>query len=887
MKRMGWMLLLLAALLLAGCAQRTAPTEAPTEPPEETAASPDAEPPEVENNGGYYVRVGDTIYFRRYGKDATVPTAVFGQFTATWNVVGESELVAYDPATGELTALYTESGFGPLWYGDGGFYLSERLGGTPVTVWYAADGSGAKELCPGEVLGMTDGGLLAVEGGETDAAYVFYRHGEQVGVCRTELGMEFAGLTEDGLFMLSSDYDYDAETATHTLWQITPAGALLRLGDLTDDESTLLCVVRPDRFLAHDGKVVVGLGYYSGTGMFLDFAMFAEATVGQAESLRLLEPEGDGTADDEPLYPVLNDDGTLGYVPALPHALRIGLGEMGALELWEDGAWQLLSEHFAPERNGGWGMSNVVQHMDYVDGAAYVTVASVFASPADNIGWRDASQLLAMTYLRVERSGEARELACVERDAELYGNVWFVEEASAAIWQQLTSEDGEGWFDVPNAYAVPIRDDAVWDDLAFDGVTGLLPYDYGEGEADYWGYPVPDTEPAGELTLVLDRDGYAKAVLRKDPDAALNIFFDVPEAELSGAKETLPLVRRAGDEDTPWFWTRLCSLEDGLRVRVERTPKETTALEDEAMEMGVFIPGETLYDGTLNRGEFLALRASLPWHPELRVTVDKDGKCGSYVFGEDNDMHFETEDGVHPQMTLATYPPPEAEEYGGDGLRQTLTGTWLYRDPDTGAADALLYIDDDGTLTLNRGGETATLHTELSWLYNDEWQSPDLLCLTSDDPALTALGFENGAGDYGIELYRTDGEELLRLTQRNNGDGALGALLPDGDGAWRYDFVFSRADGVAGVGVRRYGLSFPAVVARYDGDAGRCWLREAEIIDSDGQSGDVWRAREFAPCLSYHITAEAAKALQGAYPMALCRVTTDGSGKIVALDAIE
>lgn len=896
MKRRGlaW---LLAVLLLAGCVQKPT-TEPPTAEPTETppVETQDETPPEVENNGGSYVRVGDTVYFRRNGARQSDKTAVYGDFTSLWSDGGESELMAYDTASGALTALCTETGAGALWYGDGGFYLCEYANGEPYTAWYAPDGSAVEYLCPGAPLGVTEGGLLAVSRFDAstgyNTVYTFYRDKTAVGSWESEDYLMTAGLTDDGLFLVGTDYNYEEETVTQSFRQITPEGAEIFLGERSDhDAERYYTDIEPDRFLSADGVVTIGLGCYAGSGHFLSDAVFVEATVGRANSLKTLEQRVEDILGTDEIWQLpyfrAGEDG-VEYLAEREGALQVS-GENAALELWENGAWQTLAEGFAPSRGDGWGFGTIVQNMDYVDGAAYVTLANAFAAPGEDIGWREANTLLALRYLRVTRDGTVTELSRVDYGAEIFGFVWFVEGESCALWQQLTSEDGEGWFDVPYVYAVPIAEDAEWDPLAFDGVKGLLPYDYGEGEADYYGYPVPDAEPAGELTLVLDGDGNATAILRKDPAAALTIDFDVPESAAAGATATFPLERRDRDEDTPWFWTLLTALED-VHVVLERTPAETGEIESEALEAGLFVAGEALFNGTLRRGETIALRASLPWHPELRVTVDKNGAVGSYVFGEDNYLRLETEVSPHPGITLATYPLPDPQEYSGEGLREALSGAWLYRPNDDGEATALLFFGDDGTVSLTRAGvtETALMDSALDRLYAAEHQAPDLLCLRSDDPVvLNAMGFAaGGVGDYRVELYRTDGEELLRLTQANNGDGALGALLPDEDGAWRYDFTFTRARGASETGSRRYGMSFPAIVARYDAASGVCWLREAECIESEPSVGDVWRAAYGAPCLSYHIAPDAASGL-GARPMALRRVTTDGSGAITKLEPIE
>ena len=895
MKRISWLAVFVTAILvLAGCAQKEPAEQSAPEPAPQSRSEAEVAP-EVKNNGGYYVRVGDRVFFRRYGADAVAKGAVFGEFTAAWNTQGESELMAYTPATGELTALYTESGSGPLWYGDGGFYLSERISGAIRVVWYAADGGAAEPVCDGRVLGVTDSGLLAVERTEEEPSYhtvyAFYRNKAAAGELATDEDMTFAGLTDDGVFLLGAAYSEDVPVK-YTLWQITPEGKQIHLGELPEtDQNPFVYDVQPDRFLATGGKVVVGVGYYAGTGHFLDAAVFVEADVGREDSLRVLTPDLGGAEGDELPRLTVGEDGSAAFAPALDGELRVSWDEPGALEVRENGAWQPLAEYFAPDLSGGWGYRRIVQHMDYIDGAAYVTLACAHVSPADAIGWREAYALLDMLYLKVERGGVVTELACVDHDAEFYGNVWFVEGESVALWQQLSTADGEGYYDSDYVYAIPIAEDAYWEggwESVFDGVTGLLPYDYGEGEADYYGYPLPDTEPAGALCLTLDRDGTIASLSRKNPAAVVLIDFDVPAAELEGAAETIHLERRETDEDVPWFWAKLRVLENNVRVRLERTPKELSVLEEIAMTEGAFVAGETLYDGVLDRGDCLALRVSLPWYPEVRVSVSKDGAWGSYVFGEDNYLHLETEDSIHPELTLTAYAPTNLAPYSGEGMMMALSGCWSYRSSATGETKALLYIGKDGDLTLTRdeGMETFLLTGGLDRLYARDWEPEDLLCLrTEDSAAVERIGFDGAVGDYLIELFRIDGEEILHLTQMNNGDGALSFLLPEAGDA-RYDYVFTRSRGIAEAGARWRDETIPARVVKYDGNV--CWLREAEVVDEYPGGGAVWRAKAHAPCLAYPIADQnAAQILRSgrdtAYPMEIYDVSVNAEGAITGL----
>ncbi len=883
---------LILALALSACAPRTADTPGPRESVgAEVSENAQAQAPrtDVENNGGHYVRVGETVYFRRCGEHALSKTATFGEFTDVWNANGgESELMAYTPATGELAPLFTENGTGAIWYGDGGFYLHEFLADYDYVIWYAQDGGSSQTIHMGRPLGVTESGMLALEyrEGAPDyrTVYAFYRDKTLVGEARVpnDNFFSYAGLSDAGVFLVQADYGEGTELNCRLI-QLTPEGKTLELGALPEVEDESYYDVQVDRFLAAGDRVAVGVGYYMGTGHFLGDAVFMQADVGQEGSARALDVTLEEEAWELPRL-VADEDGTFSTVDTLPGELSVEY-ETGDLRLFEDGAWRVAAERFCPPMTDGSGYRRIVQDMDYVDGTAYVTLACAFASPVDDIGWRDAYSLLDMLYLAVETDAAPKELDCVDHHAELYGEVWFLKDGSEALWRQYPS-DGSDDYIPASAYLIPVAEDADWiggREAAWDGLSGRLPDDFGENGASYYGYDLPDAEPAGWLCLTLDRDGRITSLANKAPDALLSIAFDVSDAARAGAAETLAIERRESDEDTAWFWTKLCALEDDVRVRVERTPDECEDMAEFALEEGTFVAGEVLYDGTLKRGEFLALRASLPWHPELRVSVCKDGAWGAYVFGEDNYLHLETEEALHPELTLAAYPAADTDELTDGGVLAALTGTWLYRTPPL-AYTATVRIDPDGSVFIADEEHFWQLRASMEHLYAESWQTPDLLCLsTSDEEAAERIGFGGAVGDYLVELFRTDGKEILHLTQANNGDGALSYLLPECDG--QYDFTLTRDVGFGEENSLRRGETFCAEVVRYDRARYCLWLQEAQTVDEYPGGGEVRRARPNAPCLPYPISGkDAILSLRACrdpeFPMYICDVTVGGDGVI-------
>ena len=850
---------------------------------------------DVENNGGYYVRVGGKVYFRKYGPDALGKLAIFGEFAKGWNASGdESEIVSYDLTTRAVETVFKDTGYGEIYVGDGGFYLQERMNGADYVAWYSADGAECKRICDGSLLGLTDGGLLAAEevSGDGDS-FSLYRNEQLTGYFISQSSMSFAGLSDDGLFLFSTEYDSEADeygTLQCTLWQLAPdsEGTLLRLGSLPETDY----MFSPERgqFVAAENQIGGVMGYYAGTGHFLnDFAAFT-ATPGAEDSLSVMDV-APAEEEGEPSLPKLavGDAGNIAAFPYLYGDLRIGYGEDndGDLELYDGFQWTTLQKGFADYRTDGSGYAKLVQNMEYVDGAAYATLAAAYASTLDDIGWRSAYALLDMSYVVVPASqGAARELACVEYDTVLQGNVWFQDGFGSLLWQQNAS-DADVWkTEADCAFLIPISPDAEWEYK--DDILAEAAFAEPEGEPEYSGYPLPETE--GQfLRLRLNRDGEAVFLTRKAPNALLTIDVGVTEAELSDAVAKIEPTRRPSDEDIPWQWARLTALQDGVTVLIERTPDEETVTEELAAIDGIFIHGSTLFQRVLNRGESVGLYMSLPWHPEIRVCVMRNGTFGHYVFGEDNYMHEEPVNGRYAQKILAGYP---VERDNG------VVGSWLYRDALT--KEHTVWLDfveqfdfaEDKTLTLTKGDETLWLKWDMARLHAEDWEAPDLLCLETDDPQTVAAlnGMSGSAGDYYVERFDTDGEKILHLSQVNNGDAALDTLIPH-QAQWMTDFTLHFYSGAAQPAVPLRNIALTAEIVKTDAARNVVWLQEAEARYERDDMVPTYRAKPDAACVACPLASQGllnafSQCPDPEYPMTAFQVTIDRDGFVTSFDSL-
>ena len=804
---------------------------------------------------------------------------MFGDFIYEWGATGnESEIVYRDLTTGTVKTAFRDTGCGGLYVADGSFYLQERTNGESYVVRYSPDGAACETVRKGSLLGLSDGGLLAIEDrdAESDSFYL-YRDGREAGSFSGD-SLIYAGVSDSGLFLLSVDYESENDTGAEsvcTLWQLRPDtdGQLLCLGTLPETEYTY--GAEAAQFLESGGHIWLVVGYYAGTGHFLNDFAVVTATPDVENSLSVIETQTD-SEDDLEYLPRLDVGG--GAMPYLPGELQIGWEQEnnGDLEIYDGETWRTLIPEFVPERLDGSGYQQIAQTLEYVGGTVYATLANAYASPLDDIGWRSAYRLLNMTYLAVSPDGGQTELASVDCDTVLQGYAWFLEGAETLLLQQNTFEEGVWKSETDDAFMIPVSPEAEWDDK--DAILSEAVYVEPTGAPEYGGWTLPDTE--GQfLCLRLNRDGEAVYLTTKSPDALLSIDVGVAEAELSDAVEKIELARRASDEDTPYYWARLTALEDGVTLLIERTPDETSLTEELAMMNGEFVPGSTLFRRVMNRGESVGLYASLPWHAEVRASVTRGGTYGAYVFGEDNYLHEVPEDGRFAQKILAGYP---LADYDG-----TLLGTWLYRDPESGQHTAKLDFME-GLLGVGIGDDYYTLSVDMERLHAQDWQTPDLLCLSAEDESTVAAlrGMSGSVGDYYVEYFKTDGETILHLYQTNNGDAALDMLIPH-QAQWLTDIVLHRYSGAAEPVAPLRNIALTAEVVKVDAGRNVVWLQESEAKYEWDDMTPVYRAKPGAACVACPLASpDLLQAFATEYPMQSFRVTIDREGRVTALDTL-
>ena len=117
---------------------------------------PDTSAPEVLNNGGHFVKVGDKVYFHCYGSSAFQDTALWGSFKDQM-IPGDdsSAMMTYDPEAGAVETLFPDDGYGGIWVFNDRLYLNRMTDSGSVVYWVNPANGEMLDFAFGKIEGMS------------------------------------------------------------------------------------------------------------------------------------------------------------------------------------------------------------------------------------------------------------------------------------------------------------------------------------------------------------------------------------------------------------------------------------------------------------------------------------------------------------------------------------------------------------------------------------------------------------------------------------------------------------------------------------------------------------------------------------------------------------
>ena len=363
---------------------------------------------QVENNGGYFVRVGDKVYYRVYSETGLHRTALFGSFIDGDIPTAPSSLMSYDLKTGKQEEIATVYGNGKLYVGTKGFFLGNS--DTNETYLISPTGAGQNLYCSGVPNGVSeDGRILEVTqypyGGTPFYGEVVVRDGKEIAQISSDgmTGVYFCGYAGQYAILVSREEDADA----WKLYSIDENGKQTELGAIeVEDDWISYLVPEPEQILYDEEGVYLSFGYYDGTGhMLADWAVVS-AKPGVADSLTMLEAESRADNIDVDQVPrmLLTGPGEVEMYSVAGGEVGLSEGYYGDLVYYDSpfGA-TMLKEDLIPkeEAEGAADWCSFLLDAVVFDDTAFLITAYGERNEQQDIGWRMAYDLVYLEYYNI------------------------------------------------------------------------------------------------------------------------------------------------------------------------------------------------------------------------------------------------------------------------------------------------------------------------------------------------------------------------------------------------------------------------------------------------------------------------------------------------------
>lgn len=370
---------------------------------------------DVVNNGNYFVKVGDRVYFREYGKRALENPTIFGKYLLT--PTGDSSHIDYyDESIGQTVQAFEDFGFGNIAYMDGHFFLNGLdFGvsdyGTPYI--YAVDEDGAEyelpEIYHGTIKGVSPyNDMLFYEntyaGNEYQPIFAgITSDGQKAFEVKSDNLLTYLGASDE--YVLYAEIFYGVgEMPRAIIWSRNIySGETVKIDEITCTEGDSIDF---GEIFAFGGMYYLPIVERAGSG-----SMFQNGIL--LSYLPSIESSGEVAAE---FYADENNDEPLVYVNGVErhfgdHDTDTYYIEMNSFEAGGDlykrqknGRTELEIEKLIP----GAGYYETRKDMtlaESVDGTGYIMLATEIYDEEGSIGWRDGFRLLKMEYLKLNGDG--------------------------------------------------------------------------------------------------------------------------------------------------------------------------------------------------------------------------------------------------------------------------------------------------------------------------------------------------------------------------------------------------------------------------------------------------------------------------------------------------
>ncbi len=369
----------------------------------------------VENNGGYFLKIGDEVYYRIQGENSLAKNAFNGEFLDSPNLDPAkgadsdygSSIMKLNTGTQEITEAAYDFGYGPLFSDGKNLYLNEHDGDYTYVKYLSLDGSAEGRLGEGKIEGCSEAsGLIAVSSMTTDtyeSVLSLYRGSELVNKFSNTEGFYYAGIDENGAYFVTAG----EEGRQASIYQLAGDGSeALCLGSCEAfDEGYAVF----EQFLSTGDTVNFVISNRDGSAMMIQKVIVASAKPGQENSVSQTGvPDSFRYESGEPMLPVIYDDGSgkVAYASTAPGTAFLGSFEEGSNLMLTDetGKETQIITAFRLNPPGGDAVPEryVPQAAEYVGGDIYMIIALAERTPEEDIGWNESYGIKSMEYVRVD-----------------------------------------------------------------------------------------------------------------------------------------------------------------------------------------------------------------------------------------------------------------------------------------------------------------------------------------------------------------------------------------------------------------------------------------------------------------------------------------------------
>ncbi|MCR5100069.1 MAG: hypothetical protein K6B41_01790, partial [Butyrivibrio sp.] len=375
----------------------------------------DSETYTVENNGNYFLHVGNYIYYRIASTTSLNKNALWGNFLTSVNLYEEeyknesSEIWRLNLSTNESEKIADDFGYGPL-FSDGTYlYLNEHDGVSNYVIYMTLDGTSEETISQGQIEGLDEkSGLLAISyyDRETNNSVLsLYNGTELINEDKSSQSLIYSGITSDGAYYMICDYSINRAF----LFQLAlDKEDPICLGTLQDFDTGY---PNMEQFLAADDGIYFVVSELEGTMLMVSNVWIYKALPYSRDDITDIDIPAEYSNNDEaPIVPVLytDENGSIQFSLTPPNTPLLGSFEEGGdlmLSYEKDEYTSIIDNYrLEPEDfpNADYDYRYMQQSIEYVDGNIFLIVALAHRDPEYDVGWRESYSIDSMEYIRID-----------------------------------------------------------------------------------------------------------------------------------------------------------------------------------------------------------------------------------------------------------------------------------------------------------------------------------------------------------------------------------------------------------------------------------------------------------------------------------------------------